>query len=212
MRALTLIHSSRAKSVSDLKQNNTVIIQNTRAWVQQFIVELNICPFAKKEVERNTIRYFISSPDDAETQNSQTLVSTTILNDMMDCFTELDQEAGPETTLMIFPNGFDDFEDYLFLVDTAQVTLEQMGYLGIYQLATFHPNYIFEGEDAQDASNYTNRSPYPMLHIIKESGIERVLKTYKHPEQIPENNIALMNKLGVDYLSNLLHSFRQSAK
>ena len=86
----------------------------------------------------------------------------------------------------------------------ANSLMSQGGYAGIYQLASFHPDYCFEGEDKNDPANYTNRSPYPILHILRESSIEAVLKRYPEPESIPENNIAKARELGSSFLQALL--------
>jgi hypothetical protein len=91
------------------------------------------------------------------------------------------------------------------MVDLANVLIEQGGYRGIYQLATFHPDYCFEGEEESDPANYTNRSPYPILHLLRESSIEAVLKRYPAPESIPLNNIAKARELGTNYLRSLVN-------
>jgi hypothetical protein len=86
----------------------------------------------------------------------------------------------------------------------ASSLIDQGGYCGIYQLASFHPDYCFDGESRDDPANYTNRSPYPILHILRESSIEAVLKRYPQPESIPENNIAKARELGSSFLRALL--------
>jgi hypothetical protein len=165
-----------------------------KSWIDKVIVGLNFCPFAKKEIERNTIRY--------------TIFPTTQVNDalsqLLDELALLDQQLEIQTTLLIFPLGFADFEVYLDMLELANSLISQGGYCGIYQLASFHPDYCFDGEDPDDPANYTNRSPYPILHILRESSIEAVLKRYPDPESIPENNIAKARELGSNYLQALL--------
>jgi hypothetical protein len=109
-----------------------------------------------------------------------------------------------QTTILVFPSGFDNFEEYLDMLGLANLLIFQGGYGGIYQLASFHPNYCFDGEAENDPANYTNRSPYPLLHILRESSVEAALKLYPQPERIPEHNIAKARKLGAEFLQALL--------
>ena len=165
-----------------------------KSWIDKVIVGLNFCPFAKKEMERNTVRYAI--------------FTTTHVNDalsnLLDELAILDHQQDVQTTLLIFPLGFADFEHYLDLLELVNSLISQGGYSGIYQVASFHPDYCFDGEDQNDPANYTNRSPYPILHILRESSIEAVLKRYPQPESIPQNNIAKARQLGSSYLQALL--------
>lgn len=102
----------------------------------------------------------------------------------------LDAEPGIATTLLIAPAGMEDFDDYLDWLELAERLLDDLGYRGIYQLASFHPDYVFDGVEAADPANATNRSPYPMLHILREAELERALASYPDPESIPERNMA----------------------
>ncbi|MFT5311654.1 MAG: hypothetical protein ACI8Z9_000124 [Paraglaciecola sp.] len=158
----------------------------TQRWIEKVIIGLNFCPFAKREFEKQRIRYTVYAGIDAPGA----------LTVFLDELHYLDQNAEIETTLLIFEHGFGDFEDYLDLADTATALLEQGGYRGRYQLATFHPDYCFEGEAPDDPSNFTNRSPKPTLHVLREASIERVLKTYSDPGSIPENNVTKTRDLG----------------
>ena len=99
-----------------------------------------------------------------------------------------------ETVIVIYPTGLESFFDYLDFLETANELLIEEGYEGTYQLASFHPDYCFDEVKQDDPSNYTNRSPYPILHILREASLERVLQSYKEPESIPENNINLARK------------------
>lgn len=164
-------------------------------WINTVIIGLNFCPFAKKELERNTVRYQLCQANTINDALSQLLEELSLL----------DKKDDIQTTLLIFPNSFADFENYLDMVDLANVLIEQGGYRGIYQLATFHPDYCFEGEQENDPANFTNRSPYPVLHLLRESSIEAVLKRYPTPESIPINNIAKARELGADYLRSLVN-------
>ena len=165
-----------------------------KSWIEKVIIGLNFCPFAKKEIERNTVRFAI--------------FPTTEVNDALGHLLEelalLDQQMDIQTTLLVFPLGFVPFESYLDLLELANSLISQGGYGGIYQLASFHPEYCFDGEDQNDPANYTNRSPYPILHILRESSIDKVLKRYPQPESIPEKNIAKARELGSTFLQALL--------
>ena len=108
-----------------------------------------------------------------------------------------------ETTLLIFPNLFADFFDYLDYVELAENLLEMEFYEGVYQLATFHPEYIFADAASDDVSNYTNRSPYPMIHILRESSLDNAIAFYGNTEDIPEKNIQLMRQLGLEKIKQL---------
>ncbi len=115
-----------------------------------------------------------------------------------------------ETTLIVYSDGFRSFERYLDLVDYGNDLLVESGFEGVFQLASMHPEYCFDGEDFDDASNFTNRSPFPIIHIIREASMARVLAVYNNPEQIPENNIALAQQKGSDYFQRLLKSIHEN--
>lgn len=175
-------------------------IKVTQNWVRQVVVGLNFCPFAKREVERHSIRY----------QHCLSTDTKSALQNVMDEVFLLDKDPSIETTLIIVTEFLHDFNDYLDFVDLATSLLSQSGYEGIYQLATFHPDYCFADEDHEDASNYTNRSPYPSIHLLREASLERVLKTHSSAETIPIRNINYATEMGNEALQLLLKScFKQ---
>ena len=94
------------------------------------------------------------------------------------------------------------------MLDFSNQLIADSGYEGIFQIASFHPEYCFEGEDSDDAANFTNRSPYPMLHILREESLEKVLNTYSEPELIPEQNITVAREKGHDFFKKKLASFK----
>lgn len=169
-------------------------IEQTENWVRQVIVKYNLCPFARREVERGSIRYVV-----ADTHKPAAVLETLIAECRL-----LDQHPEIETTLFIIPRGFEGFYPYLDLVDAAEEALVEQGYEGQYQLASFHPDYCFDGEPQDDAANYTNRSPYPTLHILREASLEQALANYDDPESIPERNIAFTRRKGGDFFAQLL--------
>jgi hypothetical protein len=174
--------------------NDDTVKIAVRSWIDKMIVGLNFCPFAKKEVERDTVRYAIYP----------SIQTNDALGHLLEELALLDSQLNIQTTLLVFPLGFSNFEKYLDMLELANSIVAQGGYGGIYQLASFHPDYCFDGEDEHDPANYTNRSPYPILHILRESSIEAVLKRYPQPESIPENNIAKARELGTEFLQALL--------
>lgn len=113
---------------------------------------------------------------------------------------QLDAHPQTETTLLIFPESLKRFADYLNLLKRAEAFLSSKGYEGKYQLASFHPDYIFADAAADDPANYTNRSIYPMLHILREKGISKALANFPQPENIPERNMAYARKKGLEYM------------
>ena len=118
----------------------------------------------------------------------------------------LDSQPDTETTLIIFSEAYTEFDDFLDMLAIAEDVLIEQGYEGVYQLASFHPDYCFADADSDDAANYTNRSPYPMLHLIREASIEQVLEHYPDPEQIPERNIRITRESGAAFWQKLLTS------
>ncbi len=170
------------------------IIDATKRWLFDIVIGLNFCPFAKKEWLNNTIDYCV---DDA----------TAITAAIDHLLTQCDNMASNnqiETSLMMYSKGFSDFDEYLDLLDLAQQYLTNAGFEGVFQLASFHPNYCFDGLTDDDVENYTNRSPYPMLHIIREKSMAKVLSVYKNPEQIPEDNMAIAKDKGTAFFQQYL--------
>jgi hypothetical protein len=171
------------------------VVEQTQAWLNQVIIAYNICPFARAVAEKNLIHYQV---DEAITvaENLTTLIAQAEYLDQHD--------DDVETSLLIYPQQFAEFEDFVDYVALADELLIMQGYEGIYQLASFHPHYCFAEADSQDAANYTNRSPYPMLHLIRERSIENALQHFPHPESIPERNITLTRQLGLAKMQALL--------
>lgn len=172
------------------------IIDATQYWLSSFIIHHNICPFAQRDMQRDRIRYAVCTTESAE----QALESL-----MQECAL-LDAQTEISTTLLIFSQGFGEFDDYLDLLSIAEQLMIEQGYEGIYQLASFHPQYCFADSAEEDAANYTNRSPYPMLHLIREAQLEQVLAHYPNPEQIPERNIQLTREMGTQTLKSVLEA------
>lgn len=174
-------------------------IDATRAWVETFVVGHEVCPFAGREVARDSIRYATLAADDP---------AAALLGLMEECW-HLDAHPETETTLLVLTSGVEDFDDYLDLLGLAEALLVDQGYEGIYQLASFHPDYQFEGEAEGSPRNFTNRAPWPMLHLLREAGLEQALAHYPDPEGIPERNRERMQALGRERLAAALAALRQ---
>ncbi|WP_417329893.1 DUF1415 domain-containing protein [Halomonas cupida] len=188
----------------------------TRQWVEDFVVAHNVCPFAGREVARNSIEYRQLDGNDLEGA----------LLGLVEVCRYLDETPEVETALLVMPEGLEDFDDYLDALALGEALLIDQGYEGVYQLASFHPDYIFEesvadgtifegsvsdGTDEDDPANYTNRAPWPTWHVIREAGLERALAHYTNPEQIPERNMQRMRELGTEQLAQQLAGLRQLA-
>lgn len=174
--------------------NETNEVAATKEWLNEIVIGLNICPFAKKEYVNNTIHYQLSKTEQVKTA----------LHEFIEQCRYLQNHEELETTLIIYGDGFRGFDRYLDLVDYANDLLVESGFEGIFQIASMHPEYCFDGEDYDDASNFTNRSPYPIIHIIRETSMSRVLSVYNEPEKIPENNIKLTQEKGTNYFQQVL--------
>ena len=173
--------------------DNKLFIQQTKKWIKDVVIGLNFCPFANKEYKNDTIRYQVSSSKD---------MNEVMMQLFEECvFLDLNEETS--TTLLILSEGFQDFEEYLFLVDLCEKLLRKQKYEGVYQIATFHPEYVFEGEDPLDPANFTNRSIYPMLHLLREEQLEDAIENFPDTELIPEKNIEVARKLGLEKLKAL---------
>jgi len=183
------------------KETSSKVIEATRQWVEKVIVGFNFCPFAKREVVRNTIRYHVLSFPKPGRESF-----FDALDQLSQEYSFLDEHSEVETTLVIFPDFLTSFDEFLDFLGFAEQGLVDQGYEGIYQLAHFHPDYCFEGEAVSDPANYTNRSPYPTLHIIREESMEKVLANISDPEEIPERNIELARNMGSEKLSAILKS------
>ncbi|NVK58203.1 MAG: DUF1415 domain-containing protein [Alteromonadaceae bacterium] len=170
--------------------------QHVQRWLDVMVIGHNFCPFASYVREHDSIRYTDVASDDM----------AAVLSTLQTEFQYLDEHSDTSTTLVVLSAGWTSFDDYLLLMDMAQQSLTHWDYEGIYQLASFHPDYLFAGEPADAPSHYTNRAPHPVMHIIREADIEQALAHYERPESIPENNIATAEKLGCNHLQNQLNA------
>lgn len=176
------------------QNNDQRVIAQTKKWVEKVIVAHNYCPFAKREVERGSVRYRVIHETEFDS----------LLNEVFHECVYLDQNSDTETTLMVFPQNLENFNQFLDCLLLAEELLAQQGYEGKYQIASFHPDYIFQGAEDNDAANYTNRSPYPMFHLIREASVQRAVEHHPDPESIPERNVEFAREQGLDRMKALL--------
>ena len=170
---------------------DSIVLSGTRQWLSEIVIGLNFCPFAKPPFLQERI-HFVETSEKKQAAILEGLVA--------EC-EYLDKNAEVDTSLFILTAACGDFYQYLDLLDVANQLLSELGYEGVYQLASFHPQYCFDNCDFDDASNYTNRSPWPMFHLIREDMLEAVLASVAEPEKIPERNIAKCNELGASYFA-----------
>lgn len=161
-------------------------IEQTQKWVETVVVGLNLCPFARRVVEKERIRYVLAEDESKALEVFQQTLRL------------LDADETIETALIVLSHGYTDFLDYLDLLEEAENWIEEADYEGVYQVASFHPEYQFADSDMDDPANYTNRSPFPILHILREASVSMALEWYSgDPDQIPERNVALTREMGL---------------
>ncbi|MGF1909562.1 DUF1415 domain-containing protein [Vibrio kasasachensis] len=163
------------------------IASQVNQWLNDVVIGLNLCPFAAKPQRKKQIKIHVSQASDDES----------LLEDIFNQLLHLEHTPVDdlETTLVVAPKMLDDFWDYNMFIDWIEAIIDQQGWNGIFQVATFHPDYCFADSEPGDSSNLTNQAPYPIFHLIREESMERVLKHYPNPELIPETNVARVNAL-----------------
>jgi uncharacterized protein len=166
------------------------VLADTRAWLERAVIGLDLCPFAKAVYVGDRIRYCVSDARDEDA----------LLKDLAHELSVLHSTPEPmcETTLLIHPRVLTDFTDYNVFLDAADGKIDSLGLRGEIQIASFHPRYQFAGTTSDDIGNYTNRSPYPMLHLLREASVERAVAAIPDAAAIFERNIETLRRLGVD--------------
>jgi hypothetical protein len=166
------------------------VIAATRAWIERAVIGLNLCPFAKAVYIREQIRYVVS----------EAATPTALREDLereLRLLAESDPEA-VETTLLIHPQALTEFLAYNDFLDVADSVISGLGLAGVIQIASFHPQYQFSGTAPQDIANCTNRSPYPMLHLLREASVAKAVAAFPDAALIYEKNIETMQRLGTE--------------
>ncbi|MFK7855703.1 MAG: DUF1415 domain-containing protein [Granulosicoccus sp.] len=163
-------------------------------WIDSIVIGLNLCPFAHRAKKHAQLRICLA-------KSARVVDCLQHLADEAALLTQADDQS---TTLLVMPEGFSEFDDYLDLLAMAEALLDDLGYTGILQLASFHPHYQFDGTNPQDASNWTNRAPFPILHLLTESSVSRAVDAHPDPENIPVRNIEKLEQLGTIGIEQLL--------
>lgn len=175
------------------------IIQQTKNWVRDVVIGCGFCPFANKVFIENTIRYVVIEGAALHEHPQQVLEELQLL----------EQNASIETTLLVFPDAYQHFSSYLHFLKQCEKLSIRKGFEGVFQIASFHPEYIFGDAAEHDAANYTNRSPYPMLHLIREESLSKAISFHPDPDGIPQRNINFANEKGIEYMQQLLQQAMQ---
>ncbi|NIY83180.1 DUF1415 domain-containing protein [Vibrio hepatarius] len=170
-----------------MNRSTVEIAEQVNQWLNDVVIGLNLCPFAAKPQRNKQIKIYVSEASQEEA----------LLEDILTQLMELDSTTVEEleTTLVVVPNMLSDFYDYNLFIDWVETLIRQQNWEGVFQLATFHPDYCFGGTEPEDDENLTNRSPYPVFHLIREESMEKVLRHYPNPEAIPDTNIARVESL-----------------
>ena len=168
----------------------------TRRWLERAVIGLNLCPFAKAVVAKQQVRFVLSDATTPEALLAELGEELLRLRD-----TPAEQV---DTTLLIHPQVLNDFLDYNDFLDDADALLEELALDGVLQVASFHPDYQFAGSAPDDVENFTNRAPYPILHLLREDSVARAVSAFPDPDAIVERNIETLRTIGADGWKKLL--------
>jgi hypothetical protein len=180
--------NSRPEGLPDAVTSAEAVVAATRTWIERAVIGLQLCPFASGPYLNDRVRYCVS------TQHSSVGLREELIREL-----QLLQDTDPvicETTLLIHPHALTNFLDYNDFLDECDAVLVELGLDGELQIASFHPQYQFAGTRAEDIENYTNRSPYPMLHLLREASVARAVATFPGVDRIGEKNIETLRRLG----------------
>ncbi|MCW0413995.1 DUF1415 domain-containing protein [Xanthomonas sacchari] len=162
----------------------------TRRWLERAVIGLNLCPFAKAVYVKQQVRFVLSDASTPEALLEQLAEELVLLRD-----TPAEQI---DTTLIVHPDVLQDFLDYNDFLDNADAAVEALDLQGVLQVASFHPQYQFAGTAPDDIGNYTNRAPYPTLHLLREDSVERAVAAFPDADVIVERNLQTLEKLGLE--------------
>ncbi len=174
------------------------IISLVKNWLKHTVIGLQLCPFAKSVFDADKIRYTVSDAEDTEA----------LMLKLHEEFKLLDDRPEIETTLVIVHRQLSDFESFNQTLDTIDDMLEQYGWSGVFQVASFHPQYQFADTQIDDRENWTNRSPYPIFHILRESSLELAIENFPTIDDLPQENIKTMNALSTQVFTQVLLASR----
>ena len=184
------LHIGMTSTSNPAPEPSEAVIAATRHWLEAAVIGLNLCPFARPVHLQNRIKYVVSRARTPEALLPDLLLELEALIDA--------DPAEVETTLLIAPEALPDFLEFNDFVGVAEAAVEEVGLTGVVQVASFHPRYQFARTEEGAIENYTNRSPYPMLHLLREESVERAAATFDDPAEIFEKNIATLRRLGFE--------------
>ena len=164
------------------------IVAATQVWLERAVIGLNLCPFAKAVHVKRQIRYAVTAAQTADELLAELAQELQLLS--------ATDAKTLDTTLLIHPQAMGEFLDFHFFLAKADALIRNQGFDGVFQIASLHPRYEFAGSDAEDIENYTNRAPYPMLHLLREASIDRAVAAFPDAADIFEKNIETLNRLG----------------
>jgi hypothetical protein len=162
----------------------------TRRWIEAVVIDLNLCPFARRELDDGRVEVIVTPA----------LTEAELLAALDEALDQLARCADIETTVLVHPQVLQAFEAYLDFLPLADGLLRERREEGVFQVASFHPDYCFADAGTEEASNFSNRSPYPMLHILRETSVERAVDAHPDTGEIPRRNVALLDALGPEAL------------
>ncbi len=180
-----------------LSNSNSQSVQLVDEWLTNVVIGLNLCPFAKKPYKQNQIRY-------AEITETSQAALTEALHDELTRL-ENSKESEIETSVLIITQQLSDFYEYNEFLEIADDLIDNNGWRGVFQIASFHPDYQFAGTAPSDKENLTNRAPFPLLHLIRESSLDKAVDAHPDVDSIPEQNIIKMNQLTKQQIAELFH-------
>lgn len=180
--------------------DTSLVINASQCWVETVVVRHGLCPFASRVLKNNGLRFFVS-----EATTNEALVDD-LIKELLHLSHHSRDEV--ETTLLIHPYVLTDFQAYNDFLDVVDAIIDEAGLHGVVQVASFHPDYQFADSDEDDAANYTNRSPFPMLHLLREASIDEAVRDWtakgRNIEDIPLNNVETLRRMGVSLLEKQL--------
>lgn len=163
-------------------------IARTRQWLERAVIGLNLCPFAKAVTVRDQVRFVVTEATTTQDLLEALALELAHLRDV--------PAEDTDTTLLIHPQVLNDFLDYNDFLDLADALVEDMGLEGVLQVASFHPDYQFADAGTDDIENFTNRAPYPTLHLLREDSVSRAVDAYPDPDVIVQRNLGTLQRLG----------------
>ena len=183
--------------------NESAVIADTRCWIEVMVIGLNLCPFARRVFAGDLVRYAVTPATDADALRAALTEELTLLANT--------PRERVETTLLIHPLALADFLDYNDFLADADRLVDDLGFSGAIQIASFHPRYQFGGTEPDAVENYTNRSPHPMLHLLREESVSAVNHDEEVMAGIPERNIATLKALGLKRVREMIGNVKGRA-